>query len=97
MYPCLQPVDKEGHIEVPNDMPSRDELLLKLQVFINEMKAAEHLVAPTLRWDPLSTDEKEVLAVARIGLLISDYEPQYYWSSNLCCSGELLITRLWQT
>ena len=60
-------------------MPSRDELLSKIWVVIDEMKAAEHLVIPTLWWDPRSADAKEVLAVARVGLLISSYEPQYYW------------------
>ena len=69
-------------------MPSKDQLLSKLQVLINEMKAAEQLVVPTLRWDPVSTDEKEVRAVARIGLLISAYEPQYYWFESLFLSTQ---------
>ena len=64
---------------VLHNTPSRDELLSKIWVVIDEMKAAEHLVVPTLCWDPMSTDAKEVLAVARAGLLISSYEPQYYW------------------
>ena len=72
-------------------MPSKDQLLSKLQVLINEMKATEQLVVPTLRWDPVSTDEKEVSAVARIGLLISAYEPQYYWFESLFLKQVLLV------
>ena len=51
----------------------------KLQLLIDEMLAAEQLAVPTLRWDPLSADAKEVRALARVGLLISAYEPKYYW------------------
>ena len=51
----------------------------KLRVFIDKMLAAEQLAVPTLRWDPVSADAKEVRALARVGLLISAYEPRYYW------------------
>ena len=77
--PCLQLCDDGGCTEVSHNIPSRDEILSKLRVFIDEMTAAEELVVPALRWDPVSADAKEVLAVARVGLLISAYEPQYYW------------------
>ena len=79
-------------------MPSKDQLLSKLQVLINEMMATEQLVVPTLRWDPVSNDEKEVRAVARIGLLISAYEPQYYWFESLFLKHviPLLVTDLTQ-
>ena len=77
--PWLQPCNEGAYAEVPDIMLSRDELLLKLWVFIDEMTAAEELVVPTLRWNLVSANVKEVLAVARVGLLISAYEPQYYW------------------
>lgn len=38
---------------------------------------------PTLQWDPASTDNKEVLVVARIGTLMSGYEPNFWFESFL--------------
>ena len=43
------------------------------------MKTKEQLSVPTLQWNPDSADKNEVLALARVGVLISAYEPQYYW------------------
>ena len=79
----MQLTDEADCTEVLDSMPSREKLLAKLQVFIDEMLATEQLVIPTLRWDPMSANKKEVLAVARVGLLISAYEPQYYWFEPL--------------
>lgn len=75
----LQAADQNMCTQAPDDLPTRDELLSSLWVFIEEMKAAGQLVVPTLRWDPGSADENEVLAIARVGLLITSYEPKYYW------------------
>ena len=80
----MQPIDEVGHNKVANSLPSKDQLFSELWVFIDEMKTAEQLAVPTLRWDPVSTDKKEVLAVLRIGVLISTYEPQYYWFVPFC-------------
>ena len=79
----MQLTDEADCTEVLDSMPSSEKLLAKLQVFIDEMLAIEQLVIPTLRWDPMSANKKEVLAVARVGLLISAYEPQYYWFEPL--------------
>ena len=79
----MQLTDEADCTEVPDGLPSREQLLAKLQVFIDEMLTTEQLVIPTLRWDPMSANKKEVLAVARVGLLISAYEPQYYWFEPL--------------
>ena len=75
----MQPIDEAGHNEVPDNLPSRNQLISELWVFIDAMKTSEQLAVPTLRWDPGSTDKKEVLAVLRIGVLISTYEPKFYW------------------
>ena len=73
-------------------MPSRNQLISELWVFIDAMKTSEELAVPTLRWDPVSTDKKEVLAVLRIGVLISTYEPQFYWFAPFAVLKHSILT-----
>ena len=61
-------------------------------MFIDAMKTSEELAVPTLRWDPVSTDQKEVLAVLRIGVLISTYEPQFYWFAHFAVLKHSIFT-----
>ena len=75
----MQQIEETSHDKISDEMQSKEELLSKLRVFISDMKAAEQLVVPTLHWNPKSAESKEALAVARTGVLISSYEPQYFW------------------
>lgn len=86
------PIQELGHSNVPDNLPDRNKLLSELWGFINRMKASEQLAAPTLCWDPKSDDAKEVLAVARVGLLISAYEPRYYWFESFLFQSILDLT-----
>ena len=75
----LQHNEKTTHDGIVDKMRSKEELLSMIQVLMIKMKTTEQLVVPTQQWNPKSADKKEVLAVARTGVLILAYEPQYFW------------------
>ena len=82
--PCFvhaQPVDTEDGMSdtIEAQGATNEELLAKLRVVLNEMKLAEELVIPTLKWNPHSEDKDEVQALKRAGLLFSAYEPTFFW------------------
>ena len=72
---------------------SKQDLVVRLLVLIDEMKVAEQLVVPALEWNAESDDEEERLAMAHVGILISAYEPKYYWFELwILCHKLMLIS-----
>ena len=66
---------------------------MRIEKNLQEMKADELLVLPTLTWD---TDEhaEEELSLRRMGFLISAYEPAYWFFEVVDAARKILLISL---
>ena len=65
------------------DAMTRQNLLLHIHKDLKEMKTAEVLVLPRLEWGGKYQPSDEQLAYRRMGFLLSQYEPEY-WYFEIC-------------